>query len=93
VDITGAVAHRLGENQIDELDDGRLSVMIQNILRPFQVMRQATQRLIVQILNHLRRGLRSNVVQAIERPDDFPLRAQNWLDRCLEEHTDIIKWL
>ena len=53
VDITGAVAYRLRENQIDELDDGCLSIVIQNILRPFQVMGQAPQRLCVQILNDL----------------------------------------
>ena len=45
VDIAGAVACRLREDQIDELDDGRLSIVIQNILRPFQVMGQAPQRL------------------------------------------------
>ena len=38
VDITGTVAYCLRENQIDELNDRRLGVVIQNILRPFQVM-------------------------------------------------------
>jgi hypothetical protein len=57
VNIAGTVAYCLREDQIDELNDGCLGVVIQNILRPFQVMRQATQGLCVQILNDLGRGL------------------------------------
>ena len=57
MDITGAIAYRLRENQVDELDNGRLSIVIQNILRSFQIMGQAAQRLRVQVLNNLGSGL------------------------------------
>ena len=56
-------------------------------------MGQATQRLRVQILDHLGRRTRASIVQAIQRPDDFPLWTQDGLDRRLEQHTDVVKGL
>src|SRR5215470_2287661 len=93
MDITGAVAYRLREDQINELDDGRLSIVIQDILRPFQVMCQATQRLGIQILNNLGRGLCPGVIEAIQGSNNFPLWTQDGLDRRLEERADVVEWL
>ena len=93
VDVTGAVAHRLRENQIDQLDDRCLSIVVENILWPFQLMGQATQSLRVQILDHLGCRKRPGLVQTIQCPDDFPLWTQDGLDRRLEQHTDVVQGL
>ena len=93
VDVAGAVAHRLRQDQVDELDDGRLGLVIQDILRPFEVVCQAAQRLVVQILNDLVGRLRAGVVEAVQGADDFALAAENWLHRGFEEQADVVERL
>jgi hypothetical protein len=65
--------------------------VLQNVAGLLQLLDEVPQGLGIEFLDHLGGGLPASLVEAVEHAEDFPLTAQHRLDRCLEEHADIVE--
>src|SRR5262249_23646151 len=73
MNITGRMVYRSREHEVDELNDGRFGVVLQNVARPLQLLDEVPQRLVIEFLDHLGGCLTASLVEAVEHAEDFPL--------------------
>jgi hypothetical protein len=92
MNVAGAVSHRLRENGIDQADDRRLGVLVDDVLGALEVVGQASHLFKIEVLDDFGGGLRpGGFVETVEDVEHLAFGAQDGLYRCVQELAHVVE--